>query len=217
LTKLDKITFLEKLTDNYHPEKLKLLQEDLRAFIKSTGRQAGTEVELVFAECLYDAFQRTYHDHETLNSVSKDQFFWFLSNHGNILESNKNLLKLAIEIGINKYGESYGHDLAEFIELKGFEKLVNDKVNEIETGQTKVVNTSNKAIKGGRKPIYEVEDTREWFNELSREPDYQHPNGAPNLGAIDAELVKKHKQKTGQKPSFATIKNHRRELGFMQK
>ncbi len=214
LTNLDKISSLEKVTDNFHPEKLKVLVKDLQTYINSTRRQAGINLEVILADCMYEAFIQSHKDNETLTSVTKDQFLLFLAKHGDELPVNMGQLKLAVEIAIGKHGDSYGNHLADFMELKLFEKMVADKIRDLENEQEE---TMDEPSKRGRKPTYDIADTERWLVELSQNRDYQHPDGSANLTAIDIELIIRHKRKTGQRPSETTIKNHRRQLGFMQK
>jgi len=213
LTTLDKMTALEIVTDNYDPEKLTQLRKDLVTYIKNTRRLAGIDLESVFADCLYEAFLQSHKNNKPFISITKERFRSNLAKYGPDLPINKTMLMLAFEIFKDKYGESYTLHMVHFMELKFFEKMVEDKIQEI-----KLVNESQiEPIHRGRKYLYDIKDTERWFNELSQNPDYQHSDGTPNLSAIDIELIISHHNKTGQRPSETTIKNHRRELGFMQK
>lgn len=69
-----------------------------------------------------------------------------------------------------------------------------------------------KAEAGGRPPEYAIEDTKQWFDELSKQEEYQKGNGEPYITKIVQEIILRHEKKTGQKPSEDTIKAHRRKL-----
>jgi len=213
LTTLDKLTALETVTGGYDLVKLNQLLKDLNAFIQNTLRKADIDVLNVFAECMYEAFKQTNQMNESLASITKEQFVSFLTNQGHTLKTPPNLLKHAVEIGLNKYGDSFDRDLADFLELKSFEQMVEVKIQELKKNQE----TVNPMLEVKNEPLYSLENTRSWFLELCENPDYQRHDGSPYITAIDAELRKRHSNVVGQTPSETTIKNHRRKLGFMQK
>ena len=211
LTTLEKITFVEQVTSACDPVKLELLQKDLDRYIASIKREAEFDPFLVFAECFYEAVMHKCQHNPDLSSITQEQFWGQLAKYYPELLKNKDLLKRAMEIGNNKYGESIEETLADSMELFIFKSMVDEKVKEVSLVDT---DTDRESC---RPPTYDLEDSRQWISELMENPDYQYPNGSPYYGAIDAELTRRHMDKTGQKPSHATIKNHRRKLKFMQK
>lgn len=213
LTTLDKLTALETVTDGYNADKLKQLHNDLKIFIKNTLRKADTDVLHVFTECMYEAIEQSNQNNAHLASITKEQFVRFLADNGSDLKINPTLLKRAVEIGLKKHGDLFDHDLANFLELKMFEKMVDDKIQEL----NKTQETENPVLQTKSDSPYSLDDTKSWFLELCADPDYQRHDGSPYITAIDAELRKRHSHKVGQTPSETTIKNHRRKLGFMQK
>ena len=213
LTTLDKLTALETVTGGYDLVKLNQLLKDLNAFIQNTLRKADIDVLNVFAECMYEAFKQTNQQNVSLASITKEQFVSFLANQGHTLKTPPNLLKHAVEIGLNKYGDSFDRDLADFLELKSFEQMVEAKIQEFKKPQE----TANPMLEVKNEPLYSLDNTRSWFLELCENPEYQRHDGSPYITAIDAELRKRHSNVVGQTPSETTIKNHRRKLGFIQK
>lgn len=213
LTNLDKLRALETVTDGFEMVKLEQFQKDLNVFIKNSLRNADIDVLNVFAECMYEAFQQTNQQNVILASITKEQFVSFLANEGHTLKTPTNLLKHAVELGLNKYGNSFDRDLADFLELKSFEQMVEAKIQEFKKPQE----TANPMLEVKNEPLYSLENTRSWFLELCENPEYQRHDGSPYITAIDAELRKRHSNAVGQTPSETTIKNHRRKLGFMQK
>jgi len=213
LTTLDKISALETITDGYDSVKLKQLHEDLKAFLKNTLRKADTDVLHVFTGSMYEAIERSNQNNAHLASITKEQFVRFLADNGSDLKINPTLLKRAVEIGLKKHGDTFDRDLADFLELKMFEKMVDDKIQE----SNKTHETVNPVLQAKSDSPYSLDDTKSWFLELCEDPDYQRHDGSPYLTAIDAELRKRHSNIVGQTPSETTIKNHRRKLGFMQK
>jgi len=216
LTTLEKITFLEEVTGSWDPVKLELLQKDLDRYIAGLQRQADIDAVEAFTSCLYEAFMDTRRDNPVLNSISQAQFWAYVQEHGRELSLNKDLMLRAVQIGKDTYKESYEEHFADSMELLGFRWMIEQKIRELCPKGNEHYGGACQTLKGGRQPTYELEDSRRWIQELRADPDYQHPNGRANIGAIDAELIARHRDKTGQKPSFATIKNHRRVLGFMQ-
>ncbi|MFY0683812.1 MAG: hypothetical protein JXR20_04610 [Balneola sp.] len=66
----------------------------------------------------------------------------------------------------------------------------------------------------GRPQEYDKENTKIWWIELSKNPEYRQ-NGKPVINKITQEIIIRHNKETGQKPSVDTIKDHRRKLGLM--
>jgi len=217
LTTLEKIRFMEEVTDGWDPVKLELLQKDLNRYIASIKRDADLDPFLVFAECFYEATIQKYKHIPKLSSVTQEQFWGQLANHYPELLKNKNLLKRAMEISKDKYGESIEESLAQSMELTVFKSMVDEKVKELSLKDKDNDKGGSSLPKGHRPSTFDIEDTRKWIEELRTDPDYQHPNGSPHFTSIEAELIISHRNKTGHKPSMTTIKNQRRKLGFMQK
>lgn len=213
LTNLDKLRALEVVTDGFDMVKLEQLQKDLNVFIKNSLRNADIDVINVFAECMYEAFKESNQNSELIAGITKEQFGWFLANDGSTLKISSKLLRLAFEIGLNKHGDSFDRDLADYMELKSFEQMVEAKIQEI----TKPQEVENPMMQVKSESPYSLDNTKSWFLELCENPDYQRHDGSPYITAIDAELRKRHSHVVGQIPSETTIKNHRRKLGFMQK
>ncbi|NBC64634.1 MAG: hypothetical protein GVY07_03070 [Bacteroidetes bacterium] len=213
LTTLDQLRGLEMVTDGFDVVKLEQLQKDLSAFIKTTLRHADIDIFKVLRECLYDAFKQSNQQNVDLASIIKGQFDSFLANKGHSLKISPTLFKQTVEIGLQRYGNVFDRDLTDYMELLVFDKMVTDKIQEIKTIQvaaTPILQTKSDSP-------YSLDDTKSWFLELCKDPDYQRHDGSPYLTAIDAELRKRHANIVGQTPSETTIKNHRRKLGFMQK
>lgn len=213
LTTLDKISALETVTDGYDADKLKQLHIDLKTFIKNTLRKADTDVLHVFTECMYEAIEQSNQNNAHLASITREQFVSFLADNGSDMKITPTLLKRAVEIGLKKHGDLFDRDLADFLELKMFEKMVDDKIREL----NKTQETVNPVLQTKSDSPYSLDDTKSWFLELCKDPDYQRHDGSPYITAIEAEIRKRHSHKVGQAPSETTIKNHRRKLGFVQK
>lgn len=210
LTMMDQLTALERVTDGHDPNKLKQLHSDLTTFIKNTLRGTGSEAVHVYLDCIYEVFNRENKANKVLTGITKEQFISALNNG---IEINPDYFKEAAVILTERHGKSYDNDLADFLELKSFERIVYEKIRESDTSQE----TVNELLQGKNESPYSLDDTRLWFIELCKHPDYQRHDGSPYITAIDAELRKRHSHKVGQTPSETTIKNHRRKLGFMQK
>ena len=213
LTTLDQLRALEMVTDGFDVVKLEQLQKDLNAFIKTTLRHADIDVFKVLKECLYEAFKQSNQQNVNLASITKGQFETFLANKGHSLKISPTLFKQTVEIGLKRHGNSFDRNLSDYMELLIFEKMVTDKIQEIQTTQV----AATPMLQTKSDSLYSLDDTRSWFLELCENPEYQRHDGSPYLTAIDAELRKRHSNTVGQTPSETTIKNHRRKLGFMQK
>jgi len=210
LTTMDKRTALEKVTDGYDPDKLKQLHSDLTTFIKNTLRSTDSEAINVYLDCIYEVFIQTNKTNKVLTGITKEQFISALNNGTKI---NPDYFKEAAIILTDRHGKSFENDLADFLELKSFERIVYEKIRETDTSQK----TVNELLQVKNESPYSLDNTKSWFLELCENPDYQRHDGSPYLTAIDAELRKRHSNVVGQAPSETTIKNHRRKLGFVQK
>lgn len=222
MTKLDIYNFVDAATDNFSPVKLEMLLQDLDHYIK----RFYFDIRMTPSEMIWPVFEKIKEDtgHEIFTNVLKkicgltgtdgetfhDVALKYLQQHG--IESAikfTDTINNFEQFADHMYGKGFTIQFLNEISLTNFRTYLKQRLIEAEKAQL----IENQPV--GRQPIFDLQDTQNWFHELEANPDYQHANGSPHYSNIDLELISRHKRKSGQKPSIDTIKVHRRKLGLM--